>query len=279
MRRRRRLRGGLRRDARRRSACRPRCAPRPHRHDLPVCGPNCDGIVALPRPRGAVGRRARARARPATSRVISQSGNVAVNALAARRGLRLHTVVSCGNQAVVDAGDWLHALAAARGRALGRALPGERRRRRAAVRGAGAVRRRRHRRRGAQGRRLGRRGERGRRAHGRGGRRPRRLPRAGARRPAPPGRTTCTSCSSWPRRWRCRGARPRGDGGLAILTCSGGDSGLGADEAQRRGLELPAAAARHGRARARAAAGGRHRRQPARLHGASSGARSRRCAT
>ena len=43
--------------------------------------------------------------------VISQSGNVAVNALAARRGLRLHTVVSCGNQAVVDAGDWLHALA------------------------------------------------------------------------------------------------------------------------------------------------------------------------
>jgi acetyl-CoA synthetase len=36
-----------------------------------------------------------------------------------------------------------------------------------------------------------------------------------------------------------RGARPRGDGGLAILTCSGGDSGLGADEAQRRGLVLP----------------------------------------
>jgi acetate---CoA ligase (ADP-forming) len=37
-----------------------------------------------------------------------------------------------------------------------------------------------------------------------------------------------------------RRARPRGDGGLAILTCSGGDSGLGADEAQRLGLELPA---------------------------------------
>ncbi len=37
-----------------------------------------------------------------------------------------------------------------------------------------------------------------------------------------------------------RRARPRGDGGLAILTCSGGDSGLGADEAQRRGLDLPA---------------------------------------
>jgi acetyl-CoA synthetase len=36
-----------------------------------------------------------------------------------------------------------------------------------------------------------------------------------------------------------RGARPSGRG-LAILTCSGGDSGLGADEAQRLGVELPA---------------------------------------
>jgi hypothetical protein len=35
------------------------------------------------------------------------------------------------------------------------------------------------------------------------------------------------------------GARPRERGGLAILTCSGGDSGLGADEAARQGLDLP----------------------------------------
>ena len=34
-------------------------------------------------------------------------------------------------------------------------------------------------------------------------------------------------------------ARPRGDGGLAILTCSGGDSGIAADEAERLGVELP----------------------------------------
>ena len=34
-------------------------------------------------------------------------------------------------------------------------------------------------------------------------------------------------------------ARPRGDGGLAILTCSGGDSGIAADEAERLGIELP----------------------------------------
>ena len=37
-------------------------------------------------------------------------------------------------------------------------------------------------------------------------------------------------------------ARPRGDGGLAVLTCSGGDSGIAADEAARSALELPALA-------------------------------------
>ena len=65
-----------------------------------------------------------------------------------------------------------------------------------------------------------------------------------SRRPAAPGRTTCTTCSSWPRRspfpergsLAARGRRS----GLAILTCSGGDSGLAADEAGRLGLELPA---------------------------------------
>ncbi len=79
-------------------------------HDLPVCGPNCDGIVRLHGrvalwgdalrdvPAGPVG-------------LIAQSGNVAVNALGSSRGLRLHTVVSCGNQAVLDAVDFLDALA------------------------------------------------------------------------------------------------------------------------------------------------------------------------
>ena len=52
------------------------------------------------------------------------------------------------------------------------------------------------------------------------------------------GPRTCTSCSSWPRRWRCRARRGRG-GGLAILTCSGGDSSLGADEASRPGSSCP----------------------------------------
>ncbi len=81
-----------------------------HRHDLPVCGPNCDGIVAF-HDRAALWGDALVPAEAGHVAVVSQSGNVAVNALAARRGLRLHTVVSCGNQAVVDAGDWLHALA------------------------------------------------------------------------------------------------------------------------------------------------------------------------
>ena len=35
--------------------------------------------------------------------MISQSGNVAVNALGSRRGIGFHTVVSTGNQAVLDA--------------------------------------------------------------------------------------------------------------------------------------------------------------------------------
>jgi acyl-CoA synthetase (NDP forming) len=34
-------------------------------------------------------------------------------------------------------------------------------------------------------------------------------------------------------------ARPRGDGGLAVLTCSGGDSSIAADEAERLGAKLP----------------------------------------
>ena len=77
------------------------------RHELPVCGPNCDGLVAgaalwgdalIPAPRGHVA-------------LVSQSGNLVVNALATRRGLRLHTAVSSGNEAVVSAADWVAALA------------------------------------------------------------------------------------------------------------------------------------------------------------------------
>ena len=259
------------------AACRPRCAPRPTATTCRCAGPTATGSSPSTTARRCGATRS-CRGEAGHVAVISQSGNVAVNALAARRGLRLHTVVSCGNQAVVDAGDWLHAIAqrdGVRSVALFLESDGDGARLCEALAlcadagigvavlkvGASAA--------GASA--------------------------AAAHTGAVAGDHAAFRAlvqeagAAWAhdvhellelaKALAVRGARPRGDGGLAILTCSGGDSGLGADEAQRRGLELPALQRRHGRARARAAAGGGHRRQSARLHGASSGARSRRCAT
>ena len=80
------------------------------RHGLAVCGPNSNGIVS-PHARVALWGDALARSEPGAVALISQSGNVAVNALATRRGLRLHTVIASGNQAVLSAGDYLQHLA------------------------------------------------------------------------------------------------------------------------------------------------------------------------
>jgi acetyl-CoA synthetase len=77
--------------------------------DMPVCGPNGNGIVSLP-DRVALWGDPLREVQIGSVAVISQSGNVAVNALASRR-LALHTVVSCGNQAVLDAADFLGAVA------------------------------------------------------------------------------------------------------------------------------------------------------------------------
>ncbi len=84
------------------------------RHGLPVCGPNCNGIVS-PATRTALWGDAFSvqeydPTHPAVA-LISQSGNVAVNALATRRGLRFHTVIASGNQAVLTAADYLQFLA------------------------------------------------------------------------------------------------------------------------------------------------------------------------
>ena len=76
------------------------------RHELLVCGPNCNGIVS-PHSRTALWGDALRETDPGAVVLISQSGNVAVNALAARRGLRFHTVVASGNQAVLSAADYL----------------------------------------------------------------------------------------------------------------------------------------------------------------------------
>ncbi len=80
-------------------------------YQIPVCGPNGNGIVSV-RARAPMWGDSCTLRRAGPIALISQSGNVAVNALASSRGLRLHTVVSCGNQAVLDAADYLMAIAA-----------------------------------------------------------------------------------------------------------------------------------------------------------------------
>jgi acetyl-CoA synthetase len=80
------------------------------RHGLPVCGPNGNGIVQL-HERVALWGDALRKVDPGRVALVSQSGNVAVNTLATLRGLRLHTVVSCGNSAALDPAEWIAELA------------------------------------------------------------------------------------------------------------------------------------------------------------------------
>jgi acetate---CoA ligase (ADP-forming) len=80
------------------------------RHGLAVCGPNGNGIVQL-HERLALWGDALNPLEAGRVALVSQSGNVAVNALATRRGLRLHTVVSCGNSTTLDPADWIAELA------------------------------------------------------------------------------------------------------------------------------------------------------------------------
>ena len=115
---------------------------------------------------------------PGRVALVSQSGNVAVNTLATRRGLRLHTVISCGNSAALDPADWIAQLAREEGVgsiAVYLEADGDGAR---LVRGARRMRRARRGRVRAQGGRLARRRARGRGAHRRGGGRPARVPRA-----------------------------------------------------------------------------------------------------
>jgi acyl-CoA synthetase (NDP forming) len=79
-------------------------------HELPVCGPNGNGIVAL-HERAPLWGDALRPFEPGRVALVSQSGNFAVNALTASRGLRLHTVVSCGNSVAPDPAAWVAELA------------------------------------------------------------------------------------------------------------------------------------------------------------------------
>jgi acetyl-CoA synthetase len=206
-------------------------------HELPVCGPNCDGIVALHEGAAMWGDALVAREAGPVA-VVSQSGNLAVNALTSARGLRLHTVVSCGNQAVVTAADWVAALAGRDGvRSIALFVES-----------------------GADGARLCEALEACARAEIGVA-----VLKIGASEAGASAAAAHTGAiagdheafralvheagGAWAddvhdllelaKALAVDSGRPRPRGGLAILTCSGGDSGLGADEAARRGLELP----------------------------------------
>ena len=207
------------------------------RHSLPVCGPNCDGLVAL-HSRAALWGDALAPAEPGHVGLVSQSGNLVVNALGTRRGLRLHTAVSSGNETVVSTADWLAHLAtepelrsvalmiehAGDGARLCEAL--------AACADAGV---------GVAVLKVGASevGAAAAAAHTGALAGDHRVFRALVREAGAAWAEDVHGLLELAKTLAVRGARPRGRG-LAILTCSGGDSGLGADESERLGLELPA---------------------------------------
>jgi acetyl-CoA synthetase len=207
------------------------------RFELPVCGPNGNGVVSAAA-RAPLWGDSVERLTPGPVAVITQSGNFGVNALGSDRGIGFHTVVSTGNGAVLEPSDWLEALAATEGvgsialmlesdgdgARLSHALAG------CAERGVGvAV------------LKVGS-SEGGARAAGAhtgalaGDQRvfAALMEEAGAAMASEP-----SELLELARALAVGAARPTRRGGLAILTCSGGDSGVAADLAEERGLELP----------------------------------------
>ncbi|MFL6287131.1 MAG: acetate--CoA ligase family protein [Actinomycetes bacterium] len=79
-------------------------------HDLPVIGPNGNGLVSV-HSRAPMWGDGVTLGQAGGVALITQSGNLGVVALASRRGIAWHTVVSVGNSAVVDAARTLHHLA------------------------------------------------------------------------------------------------------------------------------------------------------------------------
>ena len=214
--------------------------------DFPVCGPNGNGIVSVHERAAIWGDSLRPQIGQEAGGValVSQSGNVAVNALGSRRGTGFHTVVSTGNGAVCDAGDWLFAISEREGvrsialflesdgdgpklaEALARCC--ERDVRVAVLKvgtsGAGAAAAAAHT--GAlAGDQLVFRSL---------------IEEAGASWAHNPHELLELARALAEPRARPRpSADANGRSGLAILTCSGGDSGNAADEAERLGVELP----------------------------------------
>lgn len=206
------------------------------RYALPVCGPNCDGLISL-HARAALWGDALAAPQPGHVALVSQSGNLVVNALSTRRGLRLHTAVSSGNEAVVTTPDWVEHLAREEGvRSIALLVEAEGDGARlaealavcadegvgVAVLKIGAS---------AGGRAAAA-------AHTGAVAGDHRVFRALMQEAGAAWASDVHELLELAKAFAVRHARPRG-GGLAILTCSGGDSGLGADEADRLGVELP----------------------------------------
>ena len=207
---------------------------------LPVCGPNGNGVISA-HARAPLWGDSAPPLEPGPVALISQSGNVAVNALGSRRGLRFHTVVSSGNQAVLDASDWLAALARADGvRSVALFLESDGDGARlaealaectdagvaVAVLKVGSS-------------EAGAKAAAAHTASLAGDQRVFRalIEEAGAAWAADPHELLeLAKALAEP------AARPSGSGGLAVLTCSGGDSGVAADQAERLGIPLPALA-------------------------------------
>ena len=205
------------------------------RYALPVCGPNCDGLISL-HSRAALWGDALAAPEPGHVALVSQSGNLVVNALATRRGLRLHTAVSSGNEAVLTTPDWVEHLAREPGvRSIALLIEAEGDGARlcealavcaeegvgvavlkvgASVPGAAAAA-----------------------AHTGAVAGDHRVFRALVREAGAAWAADVHELLELAKALAVKRRRPTG--GLAILTCSGGDSGLGADEADRLGLDLP----------------------------------------
>ena len=169
------------------------------RHAFPVCGPNCDGLVAL-HSRAALWGDALARRAGARRAGLAERQPRRQRARHPPRAPAAHRDLVRERDGASRTADWLAHLATepeVRSVALLVEDAGDGAR---AVRGARRVRRRGDRRGGAEGRGVGGRRRRGRGPHRRARRRPARVPRARRARRARRGRTTSTTCSSSPRR-------------------------------------------------------------------------------
>ena len=94
--------------------------------DLPVIGPNGNGLVSVPARAALWGDAAQLPTDAGPIALITQSGNIGVVLLAHRQGLGLHSIFSVGNSAVVDTALLIDSLATTDGvRVIGAYLEGD----------------------------------------------------------------------------------------------------------------------------------------------------------